>query len=393
MENLPPRQRIFVLLWRMNGDEDNGALYRRLARHIDVMPVAFPPSSSGIELAILRRFFPEREAELALHLSMLPEPPEKIFRRYRRAGGTLTAEEAETALASLAERGVINGASGRYGKLPFAVGLYEFQVDRLTPGFEREAAQYMDDSFMHSFVREKPRQMRTIPIGESVSPGRNVSRYDSVRELIASLSGPFALQNCICRQGRELLGERCETTELKQTCLAIGPAARSVIAEGRGTPLSREETLRFLERAEKEGLVLQGQNTRSPVFICCCCSCCCAILSRVKKLADPARLMQARYGISVDAAACVGCGACVRRCPMDALSLKGKRAEAAAERCIGCGLCLSVCPTRALKLLPLGPKKEPPASAMSMYVKMLYGRYGFFRASLLLLKAALGFKV
>ena len=55
-----------MLLLRMIGHQDSDELYRRLARHIDVMPVAFPESSSGIELAILRRFFSEEEAELAL---------------------------------------------------------------------------------------------------------------------------------------------------------------------------------------------------------------------------------------------------------------------------------------------------------------------------------------
>jgi hypothetical protein len=148
-------------------------------------------------------FFSMAEAEIALCLSMLPESSRKIFRRCRSAGGELLLPEVEAVFEDLARRGVINGSSDHYGKLPFVVGLYEFQVGRLTPG-------------------------------------RKVSRYDSARELIRTLPGTFAFRT-----------------------------ASAVREEGRGTSLTREETLDFLVRAEKEGLVLQGQNTRNPVFICC----------------------------------------------------------------------------------------------------------------------------
>ena len=49
-------------------------VYRRLQKHIDVMPVGFPATASGVELSILRRLFTPEEAEAALLLSALPEP-------------------------------------------------------------------------------------------------------------------------------------------------------------------------------------------------------------------------------------------------------------------------------------------------------------------------------
>lgn len=380
-------------------------LYQRLRQHLDTMPVAFPASPSGIELEILRRFFSPDEAAIALCLSMLPEPADRIWRRYAKAGGELRREEVAGKLNGLVRKGAINGGVGKirgktrriYGKLPFAVGLYEFQVDRLTREFEEEAARYMDESFMDYFTSEKPRQMRTIPINEKILPQRNISRYDNIRAVISASSGPFALQNCICRQGTELTGGECRTTELKDTCLALGPAARGVLKEGRGRELNREETLAYLERAEREGLVLQAQNTRNPLFICCCCSCCCAILSRVKKLPDPGRLMRSNYLVEVDPVKCTGCGACVGRCPMDALHLEGagskRSAIVEAERCIGCGLCLGSCRFKALEMTTRGPRVEPPSNIMMMYIRMLFGRFGPVKSSWLLLRAALGLKV
>jgi len=379
-------------------------VYEKLRKHLDVMPVAFPETSSGVEIDILRRFFTETEAEIVLHMNMLPETSDRIRRRFGK--DRISQKDIEGILRSLVEKKVINsgtrqkrGKSVRvYGKLPFAVGLYEYQVDRLTRGFEKEAHTYMDEAFMHSFASEHPRQMRTIPINETILPERNVSSYDKIRDLIRSSDGPFVKQNCICRQGRELLGEQCSQTDLKETCLALGNAAEGVLRENRGTLLSREECLEFLEQAETEGLVLQAQNTRKPAFICCCCSCCCAILSRVKKLHNPGSILTAKFRAAIDPNLCIGCGTCIQRCPMDALVIQknGERAKKAVlhtERCIGCGLCVNSCPVKAINLCALGNAKNPPLNAMAMYIKMFLGRFGPVKGIFLLIKAGLGFRV
>lgn len=381
-------------------------LYEQLRAHLDVMPVAFPKSESGIEIDILKRFYSEEEALVALGLSMLPETPERIHRRVLRSGTRIPLSGVRTHLEHLVDKKAVNSAvikrRGKktkvYGKLPFAVGLYEFQVDRLTRGFEMEAAAYMDESFMNDFIHERPRQMRTIPINETILPERNISRYDSIRRVIESSPGPFALQNCICRQGQELLGRQCRQTELKQTCLALEGAATEAMAEGRGTQLSQLATLEFLTQAEAEGLVLQAQNTRHPVFICSCCSCCCAILSRARKLPNPGEFLHSNYIASVDSEICRGCGICLPRCPMDALQMQpdlSPRSVAVltARRCVGCGLCISSCPAGALSLKPRSAVKEPPRTAMEMYIRMLYGRFGFLKATGLLIKAGLGMRV
>lgn len=49
-------------------------------------------------------------------------------------------------------------------------------------------------------------------------------------------------------------------------------------------------------------------------------------------------------------AACVGCGTCVRLCPMGNLNVEGKTAVAG-ERCTMCYRCISACPAQAITLL------------------------------------------
>ena len=47
----------------------------------------------------------------------------------------------------------------------------------------------------------------------------------------------------------------------------------------------------------------------------------------------------------VDKSTCVACGACMKACPRNAISIyRGCYAEVDADGCIGCGLCAKTCP-------------------------------------------------
>ena len=60
---------------------------------------------------------------------------------------------------------------------------------------------------------------------------------------------------------------------------------------------------------------------------------------------------------SIDSSACVGCGACVERCPLDTLRLReGKAVIAHGDDCMTCYLCEMACPTGAMFVHPF---KEP----------------------------------
>lgn len=51
---------------------------------------------------------------------------------------------------------------------------------------------------------------------------------------------------------------------------------------------------------------------------------------------------------SVDAAACVGCGACARICAHGAPIIENGKAVIEHDKCVGCGRCLAVCPKNAI---------------------------------------------
>ena len=82
--------------------QDVQNVYEQLATHLDALPAGFARTNSGVELRILRRLFTPQEAELALHLTIIPEEARIIA---RRAG--ITVAEAANRLDEMDRKGLI----------------------------------------------------------------------------------------------------------------------------------------------------------------------------------------------------------------------------------------------------------------------------------------------
>ena len=52
----------------------------------------------------------------------------------------------------------------------------------------------------------------------------------------------------------------------------------------------------------------------------------------------------------VDKEKCTGCENCIEICPVDAISIKDKKASINEEECIECGNCVDECPNEAISL-------------------------------------------
>lgn len=66
---------------------------------------------------------------------------------------------------------------------------------------------------------------------------------------------------------------------------------------------------------------------------------------------------------------CTGCGECVDRCQMDAITIIEDKAKIELERCIGCGVCVYHCPTNASTLVSRADFVEPPKSFKELIEK------------------------
>jgi formate hydrogenlyase subunit 6/NADH:ubiquinone oxidoreductase subunit I len=199
--------------------------------------------------------------------------------------------------------------------------------------------------------------------------------------------------SCICRHGRELTGGSCAQTALRENCLTFGVAAEAMVASGAARHITREAMLELLDAADREGLVLEPQNAKEPLFVCCCCGCCCAVLSSAKRFPRPAEYFSNRYRAVVAPDACESCGECESRCQMDAVVSGDAAAEVKHSHCIGCGLCVTTCPTEAISLEKVPEEKPVPDTVPELYARLFRERYGPWATAGAMARKLLGLKI
>lgn len=357
-------------------------VYRKLQKHLDNMPIAFPESDSGLDIKLLKHRFTPEEAKIALELSALPEPLERIHKRLKKTG--ISIHDLEKILDNLTEKGSIlggkfferKGPKKHYSKALLAIGMYELQAGRLTKEFEKDFDDYMNEKFHKVFNSKKTSQMRTIPLNKSLNIERYVDSYDNVRDIVHKTDRPMAVIECVCRSGKDLLEEPCKHSDIRETCLLFEDIAGFAVSIGGGRFVTKDEMLEILNSAEDAGFVLQPENNQNPNFICCCCGCCCHVLTSLKKYPKPAEFYHSNFFSSINSNKCEDCSTCIEICPMDAIFENNGYATVDLNRCIGCGVCVTKCPTNAIEMKKKESKYVPPKDSDAMYKKILMERIG-----------------
>ena len=341
-------------------------IYKRLAAHLDNLPAGFPSTESGVEMRILRRLFTPEEAELAVSLTLLPEEPRVVA---RRAG--LSREVAARRLEEMAKKGLVlrdapQTGPIRYMAAQYLVGIWEYHVNDLDKELIKDQNEYLPYLSEHAW---KVPQMRTIPVGRSITPDHKVLPHEMAEELVRGQKR-FSVGPCICRREHTMVGKGCGKRE--ESCLGFGMAVDYRNRNGMGREIDLQETLDLLKWADESGLVLQPSNTKDALWICLCCGCCCQVLKMFKRSPKPAQMAASPFLASHDPGSCLVCGVCVDRCQMDALKIEAGEIRLDADRCIGCGLCVSSCPAGSLSLVrkPESEQPEVPKNIIEAYTKL-----------------------
>lgn len=342
-------------------------VYKRLAKHLDDLPAGFPATDSGVELKILKRFFSPEEAEIAMRLTMRPEPASTIAERL-----DMDPSEMEQALEKMSKKGLVfrirKGDQPLFMAAQFVVGIWEYHLNDLDEELIRDFNAYSPYLMKEAWAEQKTKQLRVIPVSRSVSAEMAVMPYEKAEEIIKSQS-KILVAPCICRKEHAMVGKGCDRP--LESCLVFGAGAYFYKENGLGRFISQEEALQVLKKAQESGLVLQPGNAKKTVNICTCCGCCCQILKNLKEMDSPATAMSTNYYAWVNEEDCASCGTCVERCQMDAIAVDDV-AHIDLLRCIGCGLCVTTCETGAIRLAAKAEADQwvPPENMYKTYAKM-----------------------
>ena len=210
---------------------------------------------------------------------------------------------------------------------------------------------------------ESGKEIKIVVDEELEAPEEKIISTQKVEEIINKFD-EIAVGHCYCRHFRDLVGEPCKQTDMRENCFTFGKSARYTTEQGFARMISKEEALEILKKSEKDGLVHKAYHPnmdfkREEDSICNCCSDCCGQARGITSNLS-------NYIARVDHDICVGCGTCVEKCYSGAKYLNDEgKAETDEDRCIGCGICAAFCPEGAISLV----KKQrvvriaPPRSA------------------------------
>ncbi len=193
-------------------------IYKKLAKHLDNLPGGFPPTESGVEMRILKRLFTPEQAKLAPYLTLLPEEPRVVA---HRAG--LPRDKTAKRLEEMAKKGLIlreeqETGPVRYMAAQYLVGIWEYHVNDLDKELIQDMNEYLPALSEQAW---KVPQLRTIPVGGSLTPELEALPYEIAEELVRAQT-KFSVGPCICRREHTMMGKGCDKRE--ESCLGFGMA-------------------------------------------------------------------------------------------------------------------------------------------------------------------------
>ena len=353
-----------------NSDED---IYRDLQQHIDTFPVGFPTTKSGVEIRLLKRLFTPEEAKIACNLNFSYENFDSlpnIYERFKSLGFRYTTDELETHLDNMAKKGaikcIISNNEKIYSAAVFILGMFEYQVNKITKEFAEDTKQYLQEALITEMGKNLPLQLRTIPVGIGIDHEINIANFDDIEKIIEEADGPFAVQNCICRQSMQIVGKNCVVTNRSETCIGLGIVAQMYIEMGWAREINKKQAINIFKQNERDGLIIQPGNAKKPDFICSCCGCCCEELLGIKTFPNPAAIASTNHYAEIDPNLCTGCGTCIDRCQLEAIYPDEEISSVNLKKCVGCGNCVMICPSNAI-ILRNKKQVTIPATNMTEY--------------------------
>lgn len=325
--------------------------FSKLQKRLDMNAQGAPASETLYK--ILEILFSEDEAGKVSSLPITPFNAVEAAKRWN-----LNEAETSKILDELADKGLLldmnNNGKQVYVLAPTMAGFFEFALMRTDGRFDRKVLSELfykyineEDDFVEKALMQKTPIARTL-VHEHTIQDKDQSEvldYERATHIIESASC-ITVGTCYCRHKMEHVGRACKAPQ--DVCLTFNSAAESLIKHKIAKQINKEEARAVLNRCVDYGLVQIGDNIQNEVnWMCNCCGCCCEAILAYKKVGYR-RKINSNFFALVGQEKCLGCGACVAKCPVEAIKMKNKKAVVDEDICLGCGVCERVCPTKAI---------------------------------------------
>jgi NAD-dependent dihydropyrimidine dehydrogenase PreA subunit len=246
--------------------------------------------------------------------------------------------------------------------------------------------KYLTGGALSPWQNVNEKGLRVLPIEVTIEDTSGVLPYEEVRKILDKVEY-FTVSHCPCRHANNLDPDSPDSQYPTEVCLHFDKLGHYIVENGMGREITRQETEEILKSSAELGLIHGISNHQEkPDTICNCDRDCCMWFLAMNKYGHDGTLTPSNYRVTVNQSTCVGCGLCIKRCPMEALNLldapsvkgrktavtgkdvnqreltnkNGKVAELNPKRCIGCGVCAYKCPSQSLTLKRNHVEHHPP---------------------------------
>ncbi len=340
-----------------------------------IWPVKLPKHKKILEL--FKLFWPTEEEAKIMSIFKEPLMDQKGAKKLAKLTG-YPLEQVIEICEKMAKKGVIAKDGKKYVMLPPMPGIVDFyfiaksdtkenleKVAKLwleieDAGLANEIGNSDYPLFRTMPASSLPQKVaKTIEINEGVEVQPQILIFEDVARYIKEAK-KIRVVNCVCRTYNSIAGNpKCDKPV--DICIYLNTGADLAEALNLGRPITHDEALELLLKAEDHGLVHNITNSSGgdvANVICNCCACHCSVMGSLIKQHNARAIARSNFRPEIDTSACKRCEKCVEICPMSAVwhhwphedDLSDDYIIIRDHRCIGCGLCAHHCPNDAISM-------------------------------------------
>ncbi len=167
--------------------------------------------------------------------------------------------------------------------------------------------------------------MHVIPVEKAIPAESKSVSIEHISHWLKKYEGHLAIAPCSCRRSQSVRGEGSGDVQC-DWCMGVGEFADYTTEVGTSRPITYDEAMAILQRAEDLGYVHQITNIdgEDKIFAICNCAPGVCYALRTSQYFNTPNLSRSAYRAHVDKEKCVACGKCVEVCPAGAAKLGQK---------------------------------------------------------------------